>query len=370
MLDEAGKVSDDELRRGFTRFRMELRLDLPADPYSPEYRAKVFELYEWLHGSPYTPANEVSSFDVVAAADSSVPLRDREPADGGEPPHRRRPRHPHDEPGAPQPCARAGRRLGQHDAGARADGPRRDRDRHRAQLREADRDSGRPPQRAGTGAAGRLLADRQRSTSSSTLCCSSSASTTPPTTWACSLAWTGWSRPGGRLVFAAEPITDSLRYPWCLRLDGESLWAIRKNGWFELGFQETYFRSTLARFGWQLRPGRVPGHAVGRGVRRDARRPRRESLVVTPLPRGLRATLAPSGGARTRAPAPARSPPSRSDQTAMPSRQPSPHTTAVVGSLHATSWVPSSVILRQGDAERERSVHEVPPPTSSTWPET
>jgi 2-polyprenyl-3-methyl-5-hydroxy-6-metoxy-1,4-benzoquinol methylase len=56
--------------------------------------------------------------------------------------------------------------------------------------------------------------------------------------------------PGGALVFAAEPISDALPAPWCLRLDGESVWAIRKNGWFELGFQERYFRDTLERFGW------------------------------------------------------------------------------------------------------------------------
>jgi protein-L-isoaspartate O-methyltransferase len=56
--------------------------------------------------------------------------------------------------------------------------------------------------------------------------------------------------PGGMLVFAAEPISDGLPAPWCLRLDGESLWAIRKNGWFELGFQERYFLETLDRFGW------------------------------------------------------------------------------------------------------------------------
>ncbi len=56
--------------------------------------------------------------------------------------------------------------------------------------------------------------------------------------------------PGGQLVFAAEPISDALPAPWCLRLDGESLWAIRKNGWFELGFQARYFLETLDRFGW------------------------------------------------------------------------------------------------------------------------
>ena len=54
------------------------------------------------------------------------------------------------------------------------------------------------------------------------------------------------------MLFAAEPIADAYPAPWCLRLDGESLWAIRQNGWFELGFQETYFIDTMARFGWAI----------------------------------------------------------------------------------------------------------------------
>jgi 2-polyprenyl-3-methyl-5-hydroxy-6-metoxy-1,4-benzoquinol methylase len=56
--------------------------------------------------------------------------------------------------------------------------------------------------------------------------------------------------PGGRLFFAAEPIDDSFSMPWGLRLDGESLWAIRRNGWLELGFQESYFLRTLHHLGW------------------------------------------------------------------------------------------------------------------------
>lgn len=55
---------------------------------------------------------------------------------------------------------------------------------------------------------------------------------------------------GGKLVFGAEPISDALPAPWCLRLDGESLWQIRRRGWLELGFQEQYFTGTLQRFGW------------------------------------------------------------------------------------------------------------------------
>jgi 2-polyprenyl-3-methyl-5-hydroxy-6-metoxy-1,4-benzoquinol methylase len=56
--------------------------------------------------------------------------------------------------------------------------------------------------------------------------------------------------PGGRVFFAAEPIADSFPMPWGVRTDGESLWAIRRNGWLELGFQESYFLRMLARLGW------------------------------------------------------------------------------------------------------------------------
>ncbi len=56
--------------------------------------------------------------------------------------------------------------------------------------------------------------------------------------------------PEGRVFFAAEPITDSFPVPWGLRMDGESLWAIRANGWLELGYQESYFVRTLQQLGW------------------------------------------------------------------------------------------------------------------------
>jgi 2-polyprenyl-3-methyl-5-hydroxy-6-metoxy-1,4-benzoquinol methylase len=53
----------------------------------------------------------------------------------------------------------------------------------------------------------------------------------------------------GIIVFAAEPIVaDSLSflpYPWGLRLNGESLRAICKWGWLELGFSESYFYELL-----------------------------------------------------------------------------------------------------------------------------
>lgn len=55
--------------------------------------------------------------------------------------------------------------------------------------------------------------------------------------------------PGGKVVFAAEPIHDHLSMPWGLRLDGMSVWSTRCFGWLELGFTETYFREALKRAG-------------------------------------------------------------------------------------------------------------------------
>ena len=57
---------------------------------------------------------------------------------------------------------------------------------------------------------------------------------------------------GGSVILASEPILESFHAPWGLRLDGESLWAIRQNGWLELGFTESYFIETCMREGWSV----------------------------------------------------------------------------------------------------------------------
>ena len=54
----------------------------------------------------------------------------------------------------------------------------------------------------------------------------------------------------GIVAFAAEPIAD-FPYPWGVRLDGISVWSIRKFGWLELGFDTSYFLRTLLLLGWQ-----------------------------------------------------------------------------------------------------------------------
>jgi 2-polyprenyl-3-methyl-5-hydroxy-6-metoxy-1,4-benzoquinol methylase len=56
--------------------------------------------------------------------------------------------------------------------------------------------------------------------------------------------------PGGKIIFGAEPINDSFTTPWGVRLDGESLWVARNAGWMELGFRSDFFDELLSRTGW------------------------------------------------------------------------------------------------------------------------
>lgn len=58
--------------------------------------------------------------------------------------------------------------------------------------------------------------------------------------------------PGGKVLFAAEPIDETLPMPWGLRLDGGSVWSTRVAGWLELGFTETYFREAARRAGFSI----------------------------------------------------------------------------------------------------------------------
>lgn len=56
----------------------------------------------------------------------------------------------------------------------------------------------------------------------------------------------------GKILFCDEPINEAFEVPWGIRMDGESLWAIRRLGWLELGFQENYFRECLHAAGFVL----------------------------------------------------------------------------------------------------------------------
>jgi 2-polyprenyl-3-methyl-5-hydroxy-6-metoxy-1,4-benzoquinol methylase len=69
----------------------------------------------------------------------------------------------------------------------------------------------------------------------------------------------------GAILFLSEPIYSHYTFPWGLRFDGESLWAIMCNHWLELGFDMDFFLALLLRHGFFVR--RVDGIAgfVGDG---------------------------------------------------------------------------------------------------------
>lgn len=71
--------------------------------------------------------------------------------------------------------------------------------------------------------------------------------------------------PDGTILFLAEPIYRHYAFPWGLRWDGESLWAIMCNHWLELGFDQDFFIALLLRHGFFIqRVDGVPGF-VGEG---------------------------------------------------------------------------------------------------------
>lgn len=53
----------------------------------------------------------------------------------------------------------------------------------------------------------------------------------------------------GLVAFGSEPIIP-MRYPWGIRTDGMAAWSIRRHGWLENGFTESYFLEALQRAGW------------------------------------------------------------------------------------------------------------------------
>jgi 2-polyprenyl-3-methyl-5-hydroxy-6-metoxy-1,4-benzoquinol methylase len=60
----------------------------------------------------------------------------------------------------------------------------------------------------------------------------------------------------GVICFASEPVVHwpsfAVPYPWGIRLDGLSLWSIRRSGWMELGFQTGFFKKLLSRYGFEI----------------------------------------------------------------------------------------------------------------------
>ena len=250
-LDAAAAISDDELRRTFATFRMDFPIALPDDPDSPAWRDAQMRLYQWLHGKPYATSNEVSAFDVEAAARTPFPY-------------------------ATQSADTVGHQLIAVGHVVRTLG---------LKAKQSVLEFG-PGWGNTTVALARMgckvtavdvepnflaLIDRRAAAKGieiETIRGDFSLAQTIDRRFDAVLFFECFHHcaehqalvaaldrivaPGGKVVFAAEPILDEFPIAWGLRLDGESLWAIRRNGWLELGFQETYFRRLMDRHGWRV----------------------------------------------------------------------------------------------------------------------
>jgi 2-polyprenyl-3-methyl-5-hydroxy-6-metoxy-1,4-benzoquinol methylase len=245
--ERAARVSDDELRRVFQTFRMDFSTQLPSDPFSAEYATAQMALYERIAGRPYSTENEASIFDVEAAAVRPFPYTSS--------------------------CQVAGVHLG-------AIG---------FLLRNMQLRPGAQVLEIGPGWGNvtlalaqlgfevtaldieprfcELIRERARRVGVEievvnndffwieSVLSRFDAIVTFESLHHCAdhrrlLQSLGPAlAPGGHVYFGAEPITPDLPVPWGLRLDGESLWAIRRNGWLELGFRPGYFRRALRRAG-------------------------------------------------------------------------------------------------------------------------
>lgn len=250
-LDQAAKISDDELRKTFTTFEMEFSLDVPNDPYSSEYRDRQFGIYEHLHGKPYSFTNEVTSFDVADSASHPFPYYTESPHTVGN--HLIAIGHLIRTLDLPAKSSIlefgpgwgnttvALARMGYKVTAVDIEKNFVDLIHERAKRKELNIEA--------IQGDFQLVHEVNRKWDAVLFfeCfhhCADHLSLID-----------GLDRivkPGGRVVFAAEPITDAFPIPWGFRLDGESLWAIRKHGWCELGYQESYFKDMMRRYGWKL----------------------------------------------------------------------------------------------------------------------
>ena len=61
-----------------------------------------------------------------------------------------------------------------------------------------------------------------------------------------------WLNDGGKIIFAGEPVNAMWWRDWGLRLDPLSVYCIRKFGWFESGWSESFIVSCLRRAGMSV----------------------------------------------------------------------------------------------------------------------
>ncbi len=242
-------VSDDAMRAVFAGFRMDPPCGLPPDPFSDAYRLAQLALYRDVAGRDYATANEVTVFDIEAALHRPFPFSTGSAATTGEqlmaigwllramalPPGSRIVEFGPGWGNTTIALAKLGHHVTTVDIEPHFCELLRRRAAQEGVEIEVVQDDFLWAERCGQRFDAALFyecfhhcADHLRLLR----------------------ALRGAVVPEGRLFFAGEPITRDFPMPWGLRLDGNSLWAIRKNGWLELGFRDDYFARALSESGW------------------------------------------------------------------------------------------------------------------------
>ena len=90
----------------------------------------------------------------------------------------------------------------------------------------------------------------------------------------------GFLKPGGTIFFAGEPINRLWWQHWGLRLDASAVYCIRKHGWFESGWSDSFLKMMFRRMGWTLTL--YPGVGLNGGDVGVAREGLWEDDMVTP----------------------------------------------------------------------------------------
>jgi 2-polyprenyl-3-methyl-5-hydroxy-6-metoxy-1,4-benzoquinol methylase len=256
--DAAGRVSDAALRHVFSTFRMDFSQHVPADPFSAEYRDVQMELYRRLTGISYETRNEKTKFDVAKADRQPFPYYTGSCKTVGfftlglgslihalnlEPGARVL------EFGAGWGNSTIAMALsGLHMTAVDIESDFCDLLKLRAKRHELD---------INVVNADFMWAETVTEPFDAAIFFESFHHCSDHMRLLRALQTA--VKPGGRIYFGAEPIVGDFPIPWGLRMDGESLWAIRANKWLELGFNDSYFREALARTGWTAVKHVIPG---------------------------------------------------------------------------------------------------------------
>jgi 2-polyprenyl-3-methyl-5-hydroxy-6-metoxy-1,4-benzoquinol methylase len=256
--EAAGRVSDDALRQVFTTFRMDFSTHMPPDPFSPEYREAQMSLYRQISGRHYHPRNEVTKFDVHAADRRPFPFYTGSCATAGFftmgvgyllsvlelPPGARVIEFGAGWGNTTMAMAMSGLEVTAVDIESNfCELLKLRAKRHDVQVNVVEADY--------------MWAETVKDAFDAAIFFESFHHCSDHMRLLKALRTA--VKPHGRVYLGAEPINAEFPLPWGLRMDGESLWAIRANGWMELGYNEAYFLEAAARTGWSATKRALPG---------------------------------------------------------------------------------------------------------------